>query len=138
MYQVADCTHYYTKAIDRLIDAGINEPTETFWAGVFVGICEQVMMKVKPAGMMASEMPHYDEITEVISDVYGLHRVRLDRPGTDKFEIWVCRKNDPVTITELSKLGSGGLSWGDYHRLRGKLCGYSDDLIKAYTEGTWP
>lgn len=135
---MAECSHYYRQAIDRLIERGIDHPAETFWAGVFVGICEQVMMKVKPAGMMTSEMPRCEEITEIIADVYGLHRVRLDRPGEETFEVWVCRRDDPVTIDELDRLQKGGLSWGEYHQLRGKLCGYSDDLIRAYTEGTWP
>ena len=66
---MADCTQYYRKVIDALAGRGIHEPSETFWAGVFVGICEQVMMKVKPAGMMGSEMPRGDH--QIVADVYG-------------------------------------------------------------------
>lgn len=96
-------------------------------------------MKVKPAGMMGSEMPRCEEITRIVADVYRLHRIRLERPGSERFEIWVCRRDDQTTIDELNKLSQpGGMSWGEYHRLRGKLCGYSEDLIRAYTEGTWP
>lgn len=135
---MAECTHYYQRVIDRLAKAGIHHPDEYFWAGVFVGICEQVMMKVKPAGMMGSEMPRCEEISRIAAEVYGLHWTRLERPGVDEFEVWVCRIDDRTTIEELAKLKGGGLSWGEYHTLRGKLCGYSDDLIRAYTEGTWP
>lgn len=135
---MAECTHYYRRVIDELRSKGIDHPSETFWAGVFVGICEQVMMKVKPAGMMGSEMPRCEEITTIVADVYGLYWARLERPGSERYEIWVCRADDAATIEELKRLGSSGLSWGDYHRLRGQLCGYSEDLIRAYTEGSWP
>lgn len=135
---MAECTEYYRKVIDVLVQSGVDQPSETFWAGVFVGICEQVMMKVKPAGMMGSEMPRCEEITRIVADVYGLHRVRLERPGAERFEIWVCRRDDHTTIEELDRLGASGMSWGEYHQLRGKLCGYSEDLIRAYTEGAWP
>lgn len=135
---VSECTHYYQRVIENLVARGIERPDETFWAGVFVGICEQVMMKVKPAGMMGSEMPRCQEITQVIAETYGLHWIRIDRPGTNKYEVWVCRRDDRTTIDELAKLAEGGMSWGDYHTLRGKLCGYSEDLIRAYTEGVWP
>ena len=135
---MADCTRYYRNVIDALVDRGIMQPSETFWAGVFVGICEQVMMKVKPAGMMGSEMPRCEEITQIVADVYGLHRVRYDKPGDEGFEVWVCRRDDTATREALERLGRGGLSWGEYHRLRGQLCGYSEDLIRAYTDGAWP
>lgn len=135
---MADCTQYYRKVIDALIARGIDHPSETFWAGVFVGICEQVMMKVKPAGMIGSEMPRCEEITQIVADIYNLHRVRLEKPGDERFEIWVCRRDDTTTMEELEKLQEPGMSWGEYHRLRGKLCGYSDELIRTYTEGTWP
>ncbi len=135
---MSDCTYYYRRVIDRLLESGVERPSETFWAGVFVGICEQVMMKVKPAGMMGSEMPRCEEITRVVADVYGLYWTKLDRPGSESFEVWVCRKDDRATIQELARLGESEMSWGEYHALRGKLCGYSEDLIKAYTEGAWP
>lgn len=135
---MAECSHYYRRVIDALMREEINHPAETFWAGVFVGICEQVMMKVKPAGMMGSEMPHCDKISKIVADCYGLYWTRLDKPGSDEYEVWVCRRDDRQTIEELAKLRQGGLSWGEYHTLRGKLCGYSDDLIRAYTEGVWP
>lgn len=135
---MADCTQYYRRVIEALMERGIDHPAETFWAGVFVGICEQVMMKVKPAGMMGSEMPRCEEITKAVADIYGLHWVRLERPGSERFEVWVCRKDDTATLEELGRLGETGLNWGEYHRLRGELCGYSEDLIRAYTEGIWP
>lgn len=135
---MSECTFYYRRVIDRLLEDGIDRPSETFWAGVFVGICEQVMMKVKPAGMMGSEMPHCEEITRIVADVYGLYWTKLDRPGSEAFEVWVCRKDDRATIDDLARLGERGMSWGEYHRLRGMLCGYSEDLIRAYTDGAWP
>ena len=135
---MAECSHYYRRVIDALVQHGVSRPEETFWAGVFVGICEQVMMKVKPAGMMGSEMPRCEEICRIVAETYGLHWTRLDRPGSDTFEVWVCRRDDRATIEELARLRRGGMSWAEYHTLRGKLCGYSDDLIRAYTEGTWP
>lgn len=138
MNRLAECTHYYRRVIDALLEKGVEHPAETFWAGVFVGICEQVMMKVKPAGMIGSEMPRCEEISQVVADIYGLYWIRLDRPGSDAYEIWVCRRDDRTTIEELGLLRQGGLSWGEYHRLRGKLCGYSEELIRAYTDGTWP
>ncbi len=135
---MSECTHFYQRVVDALKENGIDDPAETFWAGVFVGICEQVMMKVKPAGMMGSEMPRCEETSRVVADTYGLYWTRLDRPGSEKYEVWVCRRDDRTTIEELSKLREGGMSWGEYHTLRGKLCGYSEDLIRAYTEGAWP
>jgi len=133
-----ECSHYYRRVIDALLQKGISHPSETFWAGVFVGICEQVAMKVKPAGMMGSEMPRCEEISKIVAEAYGLHWTRFDRPASERFEVWVCRRDDLATIEELQRLHEGGLSWGEYHTLRGKLCGYSEDLIRAYTEGTWP
>lgn len=115
---MAECSHYYKQSLDRLMQLDIVRPEETFWAGVFVGICEQVMMKVKPAGMIGSEMPRAEEITQAIAAVYGLHWMRLDRAGTERFEVWVCRPDDAETIAELTRLGDRNLSWGEYHRLR--------------------
>lgn len=135
---MSECSYYYRRVIERLLEQGVNHPAETFWAGVFVGICEQVLMKVKPAGMMGSEMPHCEEITKTVAEVYGLYWTRHDRPGAESFEIWVCRLDDQVTIDDVERLGEPGMSWGEYHSLRGRLCGYSEDLIRAYTEGTWP
>ena len=137
-FALADCTRYYQRVLETLAKQGIDQPAEVFWAGIFVGICEQVMMKVKPAGMIGSEMPRCEEITKAVADIYGLHWVRLDLPGSERFEVWVCRKDDAETQKALSRLGEPGLSWGEYHRLRGELCGYSEDLIRAYTEGIWP
>jgi len=132
-----ECSVYYKQAIDSLIAAGIKEPADFFWAGVFAGICEQVMMKVKPAGMIGSDMPHAEEATRLIAEVYRLHRERLDKP-TGGFEVWVCRKDDEEALLNLKRLQSGGLDWAEYHALRGRLCGYTDDMIHAYTEGIWP
>jgi len=132
-----ECSVYYMRAIAALSEVGISQPAEMFWAGVFAGICEQVMMKVKPAGMVASDMSRADEASSIISEVYKLHREIIRKPG-GAFEIWVCRPDDKSTLADLARLIAGGLDWGAYHALRGSLCGYSDEVIRTYTEGVWP
>lgn len=133
----SDCTAYFNRVISQLAANGITNPADTFWAGVFAGICEQVLMKVKPAGMVGSEMPRAEEITSIVTGIYRLHRERLDKP-TGGFEVWVCRSDDEATLNDLKRLSAADLDWDEYHALRGRLCGYSDAVIRKYTEGVWP
>jgi len=132
-----ECTVYYQRAITALNDAGIRNPAEMFWAGVFAGICEQVMMKVKPAGMVASDMPRATETSSIVAEIYHLHREVINKPGGG-FEVWVVRPDNASALADLERLVAGGLDWGEFHALRGRLCGYSEDVIRTYTEGVWP
>lgn len=132
-----ECSVYYNKIIAALTEADIVQPEQVFWAGVFAGICEQVMMKVKPAGMVTSYSSQAEESSRIVADAYKLHRERLDK-SAGGFEIWVCRPDDAETQRDIARLMAGGLDWGEYHALRGRLCGYTDDVIRTYTEGVWP
>ncbi len=132
-----ECSVYYVRSVTALEEAGIRQPGEMFWAGVFAGICEQVMMKVKPAGMVSSDIPRAEDASRIVAAVYRLHREVISKPAGG-FEIWVCRPDDAAARSDLTRLMSGGLNWGEYHALRGRLCGYSEEIIRTYTEGVWP
>lgn len=133
----SECTAYCVQAIKELSAVDVKDPTETFWAGFFTCLCEQVMMRVKPAAMVDSEMPRAEEVTRVVAAVYDLYRERLEKP-TGGYEIWVCRPDDEDTLADLTRLREEGLDWGEYHSLRGRLCGYPSTMIRRYTDGVWP
>jgi hypothetical protein len=132
-----ECSLYYKQVFQAL---GVSESKEAeyiFWAGILTGICEQVMMQVKPAGMVSAQTEKAEQVAAIVSEVYQLHYMRLDKP-TGGYEIWVCRLDDDASIAALDQLKSGQLNWGQYHALRGRLCGYPEGAIRDYTDGVWP
>ncbi|MGI6542742.1 MAG: hypothetical protein ACOX44_06765 [Limnochordia bacterium] len=132
-----ECSLYYKRVFQALEVGDSKEAERIFWAGILTGICEQVMMRVKPAGMVTAQTEKAEQIAAIVCDVYQLHCMRLDKP-TGGYEIWVCRLDDEETTAALAQLKTGRLDWGQYHALRGRLCGYPEEAIRHYTDGVWP